>query len=64
MKITIKAEPKEIAAIVVALQERQTEIVTYLDGKEIYHRTNPVKSDSEIQQSINRAIESIKQFGD
>ena len=59
MKITIKAEPKEIAAIVVALQERQTEIVTYLDGKEIYYRTSPVKSDAEIQQSISKGIDSI-----
>lgn len=57
MEITIKAEPKEIAALVVALQERQDETVSlFFDGKEIYRTNESVKNDTEIQQSINNGI--------
>ena len=44
MEITIKAEPKEIAALVVALQERQDETVSlFCDGKEIYRSKMTLK---------------------
>ena len=57
MKITIKAEPKEIAALVVAIQERQYETVSlFCDGKEIYRSNESVKNDTEIQQSINNGV--------
>ena len=57
MKITIKAEPKEIAALVVAIQERQYETVSlFCDGKEIHRTNESVKNDTEIQQSINNGI--------
>ena len=57
MKITIKAEPKEIAALVVAIQERQYETVSlFCDAKEIYRSNESVKNDTEIQQSINNGV--------
>ena len=34
MEITIKAEPKEIACLMAMLQEEQTEIIAYPNGKE------------------------------
>lgn len=39
MEITIKGEPKEIAALVVALQERQEQI-SLIDKKEIISKTD------------------------
>lgn len=69
MEITIKGEPEEIAALVVALQERQDETVSLFgDGKEIYRINESVKNDTEIQQSINNgiisAIEAIDDNGE
>lgn len=48
---------KKIAALVVALQERQYETVSlFCDGKEIYRSNESVKNDTEIQQSINNGV--------
>lgn len=66
MEITIKAEPKEIAALVVAIQEWQDETVSFFcDGKKIYRSNESVKNDTEIQQSINNGvIDAIKAIDD
>lgn len=41
MKIEITAEPKEIAALILAIQERQNlQISCHLDGKAIYSATH------------------------
>ena len=52
MEITIKAEPKEIACLMAMLQEVQTEIIVYPDGREIHRKTNPIRKDAEIRNSV------------
>lgn len=56
MEITIKAEPKEIACLMAMLQEEQTEIIAYPNGKEIYRKTNPVRNDTEIRNGVAESI--------
>ena len=56
MEITIKAEPKEIACLMAMLQEVQTEIIVYTDGREIHRKTNPVRNDAEIRNSVAESI--------
>ena len=56
MEITIKAEPKEIASLMAMLQEEQTEIIAYPNGKEIHRKTNPVRNDTEIRNGVAESI--------
>ena len=58
MEITIKAEPKEIACLMAMLQEEQTEIIVYPDGREIHREIRNSVAES-ITETINKTFKEI-----